>query len=108
MGKYVFLDDLGGSLESMPADSIVSRTIQRSEGIKVIIFGFAAGQELSQHTASVPAMLHFLEGEADLMLGEGNMRAKPGTWVFMEANLPHAIHARTPVKMLLTMVEKPE
>ena len=108
MGKYVFLDDLGGSLESMPADSIVSRTIQRSDGIKVIIFGFAAGQELSQHTASVPAMLHFLEGEADLMLGEENMRAKPGTWVFMEANLPHAIHTRTPVKMLLTMVEKPE
>jgi len=31
----------------------------------VVVFGFAQGEELSEHTASMPAVLHFLQGEAN-------------------------------------------
>jgi len=60
---------------------------------------------LSQHTASVPAMIQILEGECDLTVGATSYQGKPGTWVHMEANLPHSLLARTPVvKMLLIML----
>ena len=67
------------------------------------MFGFASGQELSEHTASMPALLYFVEGEAAITLGEDELSAKPGTWVQMTPRLPHSIRAETPVIMLLML-----
>lgn len=85
-------------------DSTVSKTLHQDERIKVVLFGFAAGQELSEHTASVPAIVHVLEGTARLTLGGEVMSTQAGSWVHMPANLPHSVLARTPVKMLLTLL----
>ncbi len=103
---YNYFGDLSDQLPDIPADSIISKTIYAGDDVKAILFGFAVGQELSEHTASVPAILHFLHGEADLTLGGDAMQAKPGTWVHMPAKLPHSIVARTPVVMLLLMIQK--
>jgi quercetin dioxygenase-like cupin family protein len=102
---YFFLDNLAQQLPEIPPDSIVSRTFYADAQIKVILFGFASGQELSEHTASKPAILHFLQGEAKLTLGKESMEVKPGAWVHMPANLAHSIFAKTPVTMLLMLVE---
>jgi quercetin dioxygenase-like cupin family protein len=102
---YFMIDDLASQLPEIPPDSIVSRTFFSDNQTKVILFGFAAGQELSEHTASKPAILHFLSGEAQLTLGKDSYAARPGTWVHMPAQLPHSILARTPVTMLLMLVE---
>lgn len=98
------LQQLPGLMTEIPPDSIISRTIFSGPGIKAVLFGFAAGQELSEHTAAKPAVLHFLEGEADLTLGDEALQARPGTWVHMEANLAHSIQARTEVRMLLLLL----
>ena len=66
---YTFFQDIRQTIESIPTDSIVSRTISREGGMKVIVFAFAVGQELSEHTASVPAIIQILQGEADLTVG---------------------------------------
>jgi quercetin dioxygenase-like cupin family protein len=71
--------------------------------LKVIFFGFAAGQELSEHTASQPAMLLFIEGEADLTLGEDEHKAQSGTWVHLPARLPHSVKAKTRTLMILML-----
>ncbi len=42
-----------------------------------VLFGFAQGEELSEHTASMPAVLHFLQGEAKLTLGDDTVEASP-------------------------------
>ena len=89
----------------IPADSIISRTIYQDEQIKAILFGFAAGQELSEHTASMPAILHIVQGEASLTLGNDAMDGAAGTWVHMPAHLPHSITATTPVVMLLLLLK---
>jgi quercetin dioxygenase-like cupin family protein len=93
-------------LPEIPADSIVSRTLHTDAQVKVVLFGFAAGQELSEHTASMPAIIHILQGEGTLTLGGDVRPAGPGTWVHMPAGLPHALVAKTPVVMLLTMLRK--
>ena len=104
--RYKYIADLADALPDIPPDSIVSRTIYAGDDVKVTLFGFAAGQELSEHTASTPAIIHFLQGEADLTLGSDHLQARPGTWAHMPAHLPHSIVARTPVVMLLFLIQK--
>jgi quercetin dioxygenase-like cupin family protein len=90
---------------AIPEDGTISRTLYQDDGLKVVLFGFAAGQELSEHTAAVPALLHFLEGAARVTLGAETLEAHPNTWVHMPAHLPHSIRADTPVKMLLVLLK---
>ena len=101
---YTYFPDLNAQLPDIPDDSIISRTVFEEDNVKVILFGFAAGQELSEHTAARPAILHFLSGEADLVLGQDAMEAGPGTWAHMPPHLPHSIYARTEVAMLLILL----
>ena len=102
--KHTYIQDIGALVENAAPESIVSRTVFDHEARKVIIFAFAPGQELSEHTASRPAILHFLEGEADLKLGDVEQHASAGSWAHMEAHLPHSIKARSEVKMLLLLL----
>jgi quercetin dioxygenase-like cupin family protein len=93
--------------ETQPPDKgILSRTLFNDDCLKVVLFGFAAGEELSEHTASMPGVLHFLQGEAKLTLGDDSVEAQPGTWVHMAKGLRHSIQARTPVVMLLLLLKE--
>ncbi len=102
---YTYAADLTQRLPDVPADSIISHTLYSGDDLKATLFGFAAGQELSEHTASQPAILHFVEGEADLTLGADTVSAQAGTWVHMPAHLAHSIRARTRVVMLLLLLK---
>jgi quercetin dioxygenase-like cupin family protein len=101
---YAFVPDLS-TLADAPADSIVSRTIYKDDRVKVVLFAFAPGQELSEHTASTAAIIHVLRGEARLTLGGDVHEASAGTWVRMPPQLPHSLLATTPVQMLLLLLQ---
>jgi quercetin dioxygenase-like cupin family protein len=101
---YTHILDLAKESEP-PADGILSRTIYQDDKIKAVVFGFGQGQELSEHTASKPAMLLFVKGEASVGLGNDVKDAQPGTWVHMPAGLKHSIKAKTPVVMLLVLLK---
>jgi quercetin dioxygenase-like cupin family protein len=101
---YTHFSDL--AKETQPPDKgILSRTLYNDARLKAVLFGFAQGEELSEHTASMPAVLHFLRGEARLTLGDDTVQAKPGTWVHMPAGLKHSIQAQTPLAMLLLLLK---
>lgn len=97
------IPDLLTYIPEMTPDSIISRTFYKDEQLKAILFAFAPGQELSQHTSAYPAVLHFLQGTAEVTLGTERLAAAAGTWVHMPPRLPHSILAQTPVVMLLLM-----
>lgn len=101
---FAFIADLAQQASDAPSDSIISRTIFTGDQIKAILFSFAPGQELSEHTAARPAILHFVSGQARLTLGGEEMTAVPNTWVHMPAQLPHSVYADTEVKMLLILL----
>jgi quercetin dioxygenase-like cupin family protein len=101
---YTLLADLVHQVEA-PADGTLSRTIYQDERLKVVLFGFSAGQELSEHTASTPAIMHFLTGESDVTLGTDKVVANAGTWIHMPPQLPHSIRTKTPVVMLLSLLK---
>jgi quercetin dioxygenase-like cupin family protein len=75
---------------------VVSRTLT--------LFVFDEGQSLSEHTAPFDAVAHVLEGAADITIAGTLVRESAGEMVLMPANQPHAVHARTRFKMLLTMI----
>jgi quercetin dioxygenase-like cupin family protein len=100
---YHYVANLADLLPEIPADSIISRIVYRDKKLNVTLFGFAAGQELTEHTSARPAVLHFLQGEAEVSLGQEKVTAGPGSWIQMEVNLTHAIRAKTQVIMLLLL-----
>ena len=102
--NYLFTESVINDIE-IPKNGILSRTLYANEQVKVIVFGFDTGQELSKHTASSTAMLHILKGEATLTLGEDVMEVHEGAWARMAPKLEHAIFAKTPVVMLLYMLQ---
>ena len=102
--NYTYVPDLRVHTR-ITQNGILSQTLQSDERSKVILFGFAAGQELSAHTAPFPAILTFLKGEASLRLGADVKEAAEGTFVYMTPNLEHGIKAKTDMVVLLTMLK---
>ncbi len=105
--NYTLIHDVAAQQE-IPADGILTRAIINTDAVKAVLFTFAAGQELSEHTASMPAILHFVSGRARVRLGVDEHTLNAGAWVHMPANLKHSIHAETPVTMMLTLIKRPQ
>jgi len=103
--NYTHIVDLAKEV-TPPDDGILTRTLFNDDNVKAVIFGFGQGEELSEHTASMPAILHFLQGEATLTLGDDSVEAQSGTWIHMAASVRHSVRPKTPVVMLLLLLKK--
>jgi quercetin dioxygenase-like cupin family protein len=89
---------------SYQTGSVVSRQITKSDGGNVTLFAFDAGQELSEHTAPFDALVHVVEGEAEIIISGKSFHLKNGEAIIMPADEPHAVKASVQFKMLLTMI----
>ena len=84
--------------------SVVSRQITKAEAGNVTLFAFDTEQGLSEHTAPFDALVHILEGNAQVTISGKLFDLKAGDAIIMPANEPHALKAVTRFKMLLTMI----
>lgn len=84
-------------------NGIVSRTLLRTGNSRVVLFGFAAGQELTEHTSTQHAIIQILSGECEFSLAGQPHRVKAGDLIYLPPNLPHALKAATQFSMLLTL-----
>ena len=91
-------------LVSYQDGSVVSRQITKADAGNVTLFAFDAGQELSEHAAPFDALVHLLEGEAEIRISGKPYLLSAGDAIVMPANAPHALKASTKFKMLLTMI----
>lgn len=103
--NYAFFSSLAAEVQ-IPENGILSRTLHNDDHLKLLVFGFAAGQELSAHTAPMAASLYIVSGEAKLTLGEDAREVQAGAFAHMQPQLPHSILAHTPVVMMLTMYKQ--
>ena len=85
--------------------AVVSRQITKSEGGNVTLFAFDLGQELSEHTAPYDALLHVLDGEAEITISGRQFLLRTGEAIIMPASESHAVKATHQFKMLLTMIK---
>ena len=102
---YPLFPDLAALAPEVPSDAILSRTFYKDDRLSAVLFSFAAGEELSEHTSAFPAILHFLSGRARVKFGADEHLVEAGAWARMTPNLPHTVVAETPVVMLLLLIK---
>jgi quercetin dioxygenase-like cupin family protein len=86
-------------------NGIVSRTLWRTPHGRMVLFGFDAGQELTEHTSPHHATVQILSGACEWKLGEQIRTLRAGEMVYMPPQLPHAVKALERFSMLLTLVQ---
>ena len=93
------------SLLTLQNHSIASRVIARSTGGNVTLFTIDAGEGLSEHSAPFDALVVILEGEMRITIGGEPVTAAAGHVVLMPGNVPHALEAQAPTRMILIMLK---
>jgi quercetin dioxygenase-like cupin family protein len=86
--------------------AVVSRQITKADAGNVTLFAFDKEQELSEHTAPFDALVHVLDGDAEIRISGKVFHLKTGDAIIMPADKPHAVKAISRFKMLLTMIRK--
>src|SRR5215510_6671064 len=97
------------SLESLvtpTAQGIASRVLARTTAGNITLFAFDAGEELSEHAAPFDALALTLSGALVLTIGGVEVRTAAQTIVLMPANVPHAVLATEPSRMILIMLRE--
>jgi quercetin dioxygenase-like cupin family protein len=84
---------------------IVSRTLLRTASGRVVLFGFDAGQELTEHTSPHHALVQVLTGRCEWKLGGETRTLQAGDLLYMPPHLPHAVKALERFSMLLTLLK---
>jgi quercetin dioxygenase-like cupin family protein len=92
------------SLVDYQPRSVVSCTIIHHRAGTVTLFAFDEGEGLSEHTAPYNALVHLIEGEAEVTISGNTSLLEQGEAIILPAGMPHAVKATKRFKMLLTMI----
>jgi quercetin dioxygenase-like cupin family protein len=84
--------------------TVVSRTLVKKPTGTVTAFAFDAGEGLSEHTAPFDALVHVIEGEAEITIAGTPYRVHAGELLRLPAHRPHALRAERRFKMMLIMI----
>ena len=85
------------------ANGIVSRTLLRTATSRTVLFGFAEGQELTEHTSTQHAVIQILSGECEFSIAGDPQNLAAGNFLYLPPGMPHAVKATTQFSMLLTL-----
>jgi quercetin dioxygenase-like cupin family protein len=111
MSEKPLIDPMNEKIVSLAAETkfapngIVSRTLLRTDTTRIVLFGFAEGQELTEHTSTQQAIIQILTGECEFSLAGQPHLLESGDLLYMPPNLPHAVKATRPFSMLLTLTK---
>jgi quercetin dioxygenase-like cupin family protein len=93
-----------GDLINYQNDAVVSREIIKKPGGNVTLFAFDEGQGLTEHSSPFDALVHVLEGVAQITIAGQSHLVQEGELILMPASQPHALMALKRYKMILTMI----
>lgn len=104
MDPFTLIPSVRDAIE-LQKDSIVSKTVHTNAHVKVVLMALDTGQELSEHTAAMGAIIQILEGVAKVGLGDSSNECAAGAWIYMEPGLRHAVLAIEPTVLLLSLIK---
>ena len=96
--------DLASNLE-IPEGGTLSKVIHSDDRIRVVGFAFDTGQELSEHTATIPVVIQVVSGRFRFDVGEESWEIGPSSWMHLDASVPHSVVALEPARLLLTLLK---
>jgi quercetin dioxygenase-like cupin family protein len=85
--------------------SVVSKALLKKPSGNITFFAFDKGEQLSPHSAPFDAMVHVIDGTAEIMIGEEFHNLSAGEVIVMPANITHAVKANERFKMMLIMLK---
>ncbi|HEX7100041.1 MAG TPA: cupin domain-containing protein [Acidimicrobiia bacterium] len=88
----------------VPENGTLSRVLHQNDRIRLVLFAFDAGQELTEHSSGSAAIVQVLSGHIRFRVGDETHDLEPSSWLYMEAKSPHALVALEPSVMLLTLL----
>jgi quercetin dioxygenase-like cupin family protein len=89
------------------AHGIVSQAVLTAPGLRVTLFHFAAGQELSEHAVPARALVQVLSGSCDFLFPDRTVHLVAGDLLHMPPQLPHAVNAVEDLALLITQATPP-
>ena len=95
---------VAADLVAYDAGAVVSRAIIKKSVGTVTLFSFDKGEGLSEHTAPFDALVHVLDGTAEVVVDGTPHRVAAGQFIIMPAGKPHALNAVERFKMMLVMI----
>ena len=84
--------------------AVVSKVVHSGDGMNVTVFGFDAGQGLTEHQAARAAVVQVLSGRLRFTVDSEDLELVPGSWLHMKPGTSHSLVAAEPTIMLLTLV----
>ena len=85
-------------------NAVVSKHILKKNNGNISLFAFDKDEGLSEHTTPFDALVHVVDGEAEITIDGHPVSVKKGESIVMPANIPHALKAIQKFKMVLTMI----
>jgi quercetin dioxygenase-like cupin family protein len=80
-----------------------SRTLVRSEDLRLVLVALEAGQSIAEHHASVTASVQTLSGHIRLRLPDRRVEVPVGRLLVLGPGVPHDVQAEPDSTFLLTL-----
>lgn len=96
--------DLAASVDFSDNATVSKMVIKKQTG-NITLFAFDAGQSLSEHSAPFDAFVQVTEGKGRIIINKVGYDLAAGEFIVMPANVPHAVQAIGPFKMMLVMIK---
>jgi len=82
---------------------VLSKVLLKVDYCQYTLFCLAAQTDIAEHTSTRNAVVFVIEGQGTLTLEGQDIPLDTGVFVFMPANAPHALKAKTNLAFLLTL-----
>jgi len=89
---------------AIQSGAVVSKVVHHNDGLNVTVFGFDAGEQLTEHQASRTAVVQVLSGRLEFTVDGEPLDLGPGSWLHLAPGAPHSLVAAEPTVMLLTLL----
>jgi quercetin dioxygenase-like cupin family protein len=85
---------------------IVSRALHDQGGVRVTLFAFVAGQQITEHATPARALVQILSGACEFSLAGEKAPLRAGDLLHLPPGLPHAVLATEAFSMLTTLIRE--
>jgi quercetin dioxygenase-like cupin family protein len=97
---------VSGLAEALPvtASATTSRSVVDNDHVRVIVFAFDTGEQLTEHTAAMPVVVQLITGAMRFEVAGEAHHLAAGDCVYLAAKEPHSLEALEPSLMSLVMI----
>ncbi len=84
--------------------STISKNFFKTDGFRAMMFSFAAGEELTDHSSKKQGILHVLSGKGVFATESETVQLEENSWIHIPAELTHRVKAESDLHFLLYLV----